>query len=188
MKNFLYKILTLFIIMILSTTITSFSDDVYKCNNHVNIMYKSTKTPKLTLLYDNVWATVYHPDEKQCDDSPYLTGDGSKIHVDKINELRWIAISQEMLNCIERQKMLNYNRSELYKGKIKYGDTILISSKHPEINGWWVVHDTKNARIKNSVDFLQDGSKNSLYGKWDDIKIYTLKNMSYGEYQKKMLN
>ena len=190
MRNFLHKMLILFIIMVLSTTITGFSGGniPYIHNKGINGKNKLVNMPKLTLLYDNVWATVYNPENNQCDETPYLTGDGSKIDKKKINGLRWIAISQEMLNCAERQKLLTYSRTDLYKGKINYGDTIWISSKHPEINGWWVVHDTKNARIKNSIDFLQSKGSESLYGKWKNIKIYTLNYMSYKEYHKKMLN
>ncbi len=188
MRKIIYKALLLCIMMILSTIVTSFSDTnvAYKYDHRMDANYNPTILPKLTLLYDNVWGTVYNPEKNQCDETPLLTGDGSKIDKKKINKLRWIAISQEMLNCTERQKMLVYSRINLFKGKINYGDTIWISSKHPEINGWWVVHDTKNAKIKNSVDFLQSKSKNSLYGKWEDIKIYKLSNVSYKEYHRRM--
>lgn len=32
------------------------------------------------LLYDNIWGTIYNPTTKQCDKSPNITGDGSRIN------------------------------------------------------------------------------------------------------------
>ena len=124
-------------LMILSTIVTGFSDIgiPYRYDHRLDANYKSIILPNLTLLYDNVWATVYNPEKNQCDETPFLTGDGSIINNETINNLRWIAISQEMLNCANRQKLLTYSRTNLYKGKINYGDTIWISSKFPEING-----------------------------------------------------
>lgn len=190
MKKNLYKLIMLCTLMILSTIVTGFSDIgiPYRYDHRLDANYKSIILPNLTLLYDNVWATVYNPEKNQCDETPFLTGDGSIINNETINNLRWIAISQEMLNCANRQKLLTYSRTNLYKGKINYGDTIWISSKFPEINGWWVVHDTKNVKIQNSIDFLQSKTKKSLYGKWNDIKIFTLNNISYKEYGRRMSN
>jgi hypothetical protein len=188
MRNFLYKILLSCIVLMVSTTITGFSDNngTYKYDHRMDANYVPAVLPELSLLYDNVWATVYHPEKSQCDETPYLTGDGSKIDKKNTNKLRWVAISQEMLHSVNRQKLLTYSRTNLFKGKICYGDTIWVSSEYPEINGWWVVHDTKNAKIHNSIDFLQSKSKKSLYGKWEDVKIYKLKNISYKEYGRRM--
>ena len=135
MKKNLYKLIMLCTLMILSTIVTGFSDIgiPYRYDHRLDANYKSIILPNLTLLYDNVWATVYNPEKNQCDETPFLTGDGSIINNETINNLRWIAISQEMLNCANRQKLLTYSRTNLYKGKINYGDTIWISSKFPEI-------------------------------------------------------
>ncbi len=189
MKTALYKTLMVIIMLILSTIITGYSDSEvpYTYDKRMDANYKLSLKPELTLLYDNVWATVYHPESSQCDDSPDRTGDGSKIDLNNVNKLRWIAISQEMLNCIERQKLMTYSRSELYKGKIQYGDTILVMSNHTEINGWWVVHDAKSANLRKSIDFLQSNDRKSLYGKWDDVKIYKVDNISYKEYSRRIL-
>lgn len=137
----------------------------------------TTTVNEYELLYDNIWGTIYHPVSDQCDNTPTITGDGSRINKTKASEHRWIAISQEMLYNKYRQGLLK--NSELYRGKIRYGDTVWIISNHDEINGWWVVHDAKNSRYRRSIDFLQTTGDGSLYndnklwcGIFDNIKIY----------------
>jgi len=134
---------------------------------------------KITPIYDNIWGTIYHSEIEQCDNSPRKTGDGSIINPLKASEHRWIAISQEMLNCGYRMELLNNDPSILYKGNIQYGDTIWIESPNKNINGWWVVHDAKNSRYRNTIDFLQTKGDGSLYnndilwnGKFDGLKIF----------------
>ena len=130
-------------------------------------------------IYDDIWGTIYHAEVRQCDATPTITGDGSRINPYEASEHRWIAISQEMLDCEWRMSMLKDSTSALYQGKIEYGDTVWIASPYPEINGWWIVHDTKNKRYRNSIDFLQTKGDGSLYrnnpmwnGRFDDIRIY----------------
>jgi len=137
--------------------------------------------PKIRPLYDNIWGTIYHAEARQCDATPTITGDGSRINPYKASEHRWVAISQEMLDCEYRMRLLNDSTSVLYKGKIEYGDTIWIASPYQTINGWWIVHDTKNKRYRNSIDFLQTKGDGNLYnnnpmwgGRFDSIQIYTL--------------
>lgn len=129
-------------------------------------------------LYEDIWGTIYHPVKEQCDDTPTITGDGSRINPYRASEHRWIAISQEMLNCEYRQTLVD--DSMQFRGKISYGDTVWIQSQHPEINGWWVVRDAKNKRYKNSIDFLQTVGNGNLYnnnpmwnGKFENIRIYS---------------
>jgi hypothetical protein len=146
--------------------------------------------PEFVLLYENIWGTIYHSESKQCDNTPTITGDGSRINPYKASDFRWIAISQEMLDDEYRANLVNPHCPR-FKGKIEYGDTIWVDSPYKEINGWWVVHDTKNKRYNNSIDFLQTKSDGSLYnnnqlwnGKFDSIKIYQIKNYTYLDLQK----
>lgn len=118
-----------------------------------------------TIEYANVVGTVYYAVEAQCDDDPLITADSSIIDPDNVNELRWCALSRDLIN--QHDKWRNWN------GKIKFGDTIYVESDHEGINGYWVVHDTMNARYKNSIDFLVD-KDNGIYGKWYNLKIYSL--------------
>jgi len=137
------------------------------------------------LLYDNIWGSIYNPTTHQCDDTPNITADGSIINVNNASNLRWIAISQNMLNCSYRNKLFSNNENR-FKGKIKYGDTIWIESKFSKINGMWIVHDVKNKKYSNSVDFLQTINDNSLYnndklwnGRFENIKIYKYNKLLY---------
>lgn len=167
-KHIIYKVTTFIIILLFSTTMI---------NNNKNII----TLPIIKPIYDNILGTVYNAEVRQCDATPTITGDGSKINQYKASEYRWIAISQEMLDCEYRIKLLNDSTSILYKGKIEYGDTIWIDSSYETINGWWVVHDTMNKRYRNRIDFLQTKGDGNLYnnnplwnGKFDNIRIYTI--------------
>lgn len=133
-------------------------------------------------IYDNIWGTIYNAEVRQCDNTPLITGDGSRINPYRASEHRWIAISQEMLDCEYRMRLLNDSTSTLYRGKIEYGDTVWIASPYPTINGWWIVHDSKNSRYRNSIDFLQTKGDGYLYnndpmwnGRFDSIRIFTLR-------------
>lgn len=164
------------IYILLLTTLTSYNID------DVNYVYRTNYVPIIEPIYDNVWGTIYNAEKRQCDSNPTITGDGSRIDVKNASNLRWIAISQEMLDCSYRQKLMNDSTSTLYKGKLQYGDTVWIQSSNENINGWWVVHDTKNKRYTKSIDFLQTKGDGSLYdnnekwnGKFTNIKIYKSK-------------
>jgi len=190
----IYRILTLFIIYLLPILIGGNS----RCNKNDNTIIEQELSynnygdtiPDLELLYGDIWGTIYHALEAQCDDTPTITGDGSKINPDIASQYRWIAITQEMLCDSVREKILNKPDVDRFRGKIQYGDTVWIESDNPNINGWWVVHDTKNKRCIRSIDFLQTHGDGSLYdnnrlwsGKFKHLNIYRLNNSNYSEYQ-----
>lgn len=79
-------------------------------------------------------ATQYHP--------PYhgaRTASGSKIDVEKVKsgKIRWVAMSRDMLKVYPLGTRIH-----------------VISEKHPELNGEWVVQDKMGARHKKCIDFL----------------------------------
>ena len=167
------KKIYIYIIIILSILSFSVEEDT---------IYSTEYIPVIEPLYDNVWGTIYNAEKRQYDSNPTITGDGSRIDVKNASNLRWIAISQEMLDCDYREGLMKDSTSTLYKGKIQYGDSVWIVSDNKNINGWWVVHDTKNMRYTQSIDFLQTKNDGSLYnndetwnGRFDDIKIYKQK-------------
>lgn len=177
-KTHIYKVLELGVIIVVLISVSF---------NFHSIIETPTVTPtiitvtKEILLYDNIWGSIYNAEKRQCDNTPLITGSKFRINPNKASEHRIIAISQEMLNSPYRVKLLNNPKSDLYKGKIAYGDTIWIESPHEKINGWWIVHDVKNQRYRQSVDFLQTKGDSSLYnndpmwnGKFDNIKIYRM--------------
>ena len=88
-----------------------------------------------------VTATMYHPVEAQCDDTPDITADGSKIpDVFDCSDLNWIAVSQDLLWFND--------------GPFHYGDTVKIEDADFK-NGIYVVHDAMNRRAKMKIDFLE---------------------------------
>ena len=87
-----------------------------------------------------VKATMYHPVEAQCDNSPLITADGSKIDPYKVSEWNWIAVSQHMLTR--------------NGGPLNYGDTIyVLGTEHKD--GVYVIKDCMNKRKTNQIDFLE---------------------------------
>lgn len=146
-----------------------------------------SKIPEKVLLYDGIWGTIYHAEARQCDDTPTITGSGYKIDPTIASDLRIIAISHEMLDDMWRRTLIDTTVDNRFKGKIAYGDIIWIESPkdslgyelYPNITGFWVVHDTKNKRYHNSIDFLQTKNDWSLFnndsmwcGRFDDLKIF----------------
>ena len=78
-----------------------------------------------------VKATMYHAVKGQCDDSPDVTADQTKIpNVDSCSHLNWIAVSQDLLWFND--------------GPIHYGDTVYIIAGHK--TGFYIVKDAMNKR------------------------------------------
>jgi len=87
-----------------------------------------------------VYATMYHPVLGQCDDSPDVTADQTKIpNIDSCSHLNWIAVSQDLL--------------WFNNGPIRYGDTVYVEAGHK--TGYYVVRDAMNRRFKKKIDFLE---------------------------------
>lgn len=105
-------------------------------NNSINSDYWYTDHPDPD--EDSVLITWYNPCESQCDSDPFITADMSKIDINKLNnrDIRWIAVSRDLLE------------------KYSMGDTVLINSPNPKVNGEWVIHDKMNKRFTNRIDLL----------------------------------
>jgi len=92
------------------------------------------------VIFEQVRATMYHPVEEQCDDTPLITADGSKIDPYKVSSWNWIAVSQHMLTR--------------NGGPLNYGDTVYIfGTEHKD--GVYVIKDCMNKRKTNQIDFLE---------------------------------
>ncbi len=95
-------------------------------------------TPEI--IFKQVRATMYHPVEEQCDDTPLITADGSKIDPYNVSDWKWIAVSQHMLTR--------------NGGPLNYGDTVYIfGTEHKD--GMYIVKDCMNKRKTNQIDFLE---------------------------------
>ena len=119
-------------------------------------------------------ATPYNVDIKQCDNDPLTTADGSRIDLDKLanGQLRWCALSRDLIYDEERQKLHNYD-TNVFRGFFRFGDTIVVKSiSSPQINGKWCVRDCMNKRYKLSIDFLFDPRNNKpKLGVCEDVRI-----------------
>ena len=92
------------------------------------------------VIFEQVKATMYHPVEEQCDDTPLITADGSKIDPYNVSNWNWIAVSQHMLTR--------------NGGPLNYGDTVYIfGTKHKD--GMYIIKDCMNKRKTNQIDFLE---------------------------------
>ena len=96
----------------------------------------------------HVTITTYNAVRSQCDRSPLITADGTKIDHRKVKsgEQRIVAISRELLYAIP------------------LGSVIYV-----EGHGYYEVRDTMNSRFKHRIDILQHSSKKNF--KKDKIKI-----------------
>ena len=104
----------------------------------------------------NVKATMYHPVEAQCDDTPLITADGSKICPINVSDWNWIAVSQDLL--VKNGGFLNY------------GDKVYVKGTHKD--GIYTVRDCMNKRKTFQIDILE--SIGTSQYKYDEVEIFAL--------------
>lgn len=124
---------------------------------------------------DIVTGTYYHAVAGQTDSSPLRTSDGSYINPEEVRNLKWCALSRDLL-CVPKFAHKD-NTGKLWKGKYCYGDTILVTTvdstkgKYVEkILGIWIVHDVMNKRFRGMIDFLVPVDY-LQGGKWKNLQI-----------------
>jgi hypothetical protein len=93
------------------------------------------KLVETEILYRNVKGTVYHAERSQTDTTPLYTADMSFIDTTKINDLRWVALSRDL---IKRKFKDPKGKRHVWSGKIKLGDTIWID--YDDKNIWKITH------------------------------------------------
>ena len=103
-----------------------------------------------------VKATMYHPVEAQCDDTPLITADGSRICPINVSDWNWIAVSQDLL--------------KKNGGIFDYGDKVYIKGTHKD--GIYTIHDCMNKRKTFQIDILE--SIGTSQYKYDEIEIFAL--------------
>ena len=87
-----------------------------------------------------VTVTMYNATTGQCDSSPLITADNSRINPKKASEHKWIAMSRDML--------------KRWGGRFNYGDRVRITgTKHKD--GVYEVRDTMNKRYTKRIDILE---------------------------------
>ena len=101
-----------------------------------------------SLFITHVTITTYNAVRSQCDRSPLITADGTKIDNNKLKsgEQKIVAISRDLLYAIPLGSLI-----------------------YVEGHGYYEVRDTMNSRFKHRIDILQHSSKKNF--KKDKIKI-----------------
>ena len=105
-----------------------------------------------SLFTTHVTITTYNAVRSQCDSSPLITADGTKIDHRKLKsgEQKIVAISRDLLYAIPLGSIIDI-----------------------EGYGKYEVRDTMNSRFNHSIDILQHSSKKNF--KKDNIKIKLVK-------------
>ena len=101
--------------------------------------------------------TMYQPNTIQCDDTPDITADGTKIRISKASEYKFVALSRNLLRR--------------WGGPFDYGDFILLKGAGKK-NGVYQVRDTMNPKWVNVVDILE--SEHVEPYKYTDAHIFKL--------------
>ena len=100
----------------------------------------------------HVTLTTYNAVASQCDDSPLITADGTKIDLAKLKKgkIKYAAISRDLLWAIPLGSII-----------------------HIEGHGYYEVRDTMNKRFNHYIDILQHSSQKNF--KKENIKIRVIK-------------
>ena len=100
-----------------------------------------------------VTVTMYNPTREQCDGTPTITADGTKINPKKASSYRYVALSRDLISR--------------WGGPFEYGDYIVIEGTG-KWDGIYQVRDTMNPKWTNRVDILTTNSK----FKYNNITMY----------------
>lgn len=151
MKNFMYVILSMFLL------------NMEICLPHRNkppnkgqyMIKKDVIANKDTMNYIEIYATVlyYNPTKRQCDNTPLITSDGSRINLNSLkeNKIKWCAVSKDILRLFPKNKPKR----------------IWI-----ENCGIFEIHDNMNKRHRNTIDILvHEKNKACISGKHIKVRI-----------------
>ena len=124
----------------------SLKEQDWELQNNCDTQYTNKISYKVTV-------TTYNPTKEQCDNTPNITADGTKINIRKATDYRYVALSRDLL--------------DRWGGPFDYGDYIVIEGT----DGWdgiYQVRDTMNPKWVNRVDILTTNSR----FKYDNITMY----------------
>ena len=101
--------------------------------------------------------TMYQPNKIQCDDTPNITADGTRIRISKASNYKFVALSRNLL--------------KRWGGPFDYGDFVLLKGADNK-DGVYQVRDTMNPKWVNVVDILE--SEHVQPYKFTGVHIYKL--------------
>ena len=116
-------------------------------------------TPAIPLNNLQVSASIYHPEPRQTDSTPFITADGSRIDRKNPGKHRWLAVSR--------------NLHSRWGGDLEFGDSLWVSGISDDMDGLYIVRDVMNRRFRNKVDILV-GRKDRVTGYWKNVSIAKL--------------
>ena len=121
-------------------------EQVWELQNNCDTQYTNKISYKVTV-------TTYNPTKEQCDNTPNITADGTRIKPWRATDYRFVALSRDLLSR--------------WGGPFEYGDYIVIEGT----DGWdgiYQVRDTMNPKWVNRVDILTTNSR----FKYNNIIMY----------------
>ena len=101
--------------------------------------------------------TMYQPNTIQCDDTPNITADGTRIRIHHASRYKFVALSRNLL--------------KRWGGPFDYGDFVLLKGTDGK-DGVYQVRDTMNAKWVNVVDILE--SEHVKPYKFTNVDIFKL--------------
>ena len=164
MQNLNKYILTIaFITMVNAFITTKFMKkhkEIYHGHYAELTVQNKVLSDRLSKFYQHgikVDVTMYQPDKIQCDDTPDITADGTRIRIGKASQYKFVALSRNLL--------------KRWAGPFDYGDFVLLKGTGGK-DGVYQVRDTMNAKWVNVVDILE--SKGVAPYKYVNCDIFKL--------------
>ena len=124
-----------------------------KLQKHISSLENDCGYSDSNKISFNVTVTTYNPTRQQCDDTPNITADGTRIKTWKASSYRYVALSRDLLSR--------------WGGPFEYGDYIVIEGTKDR-DGVYQVRDTMNPKWTNRVDILTTNSR----FKYENITMY----------------
>ena len=121
-------------------------EQVWELENGCGTQYSNKISYRVTV-------TTYNPTKAQCDNTPNITADGTKIKPWKASSYRYVALSRDLLSR--------------WGGPFNYGDYIVIEGTNDR-DGIYQVRDTMSPKWTNRVDILTTNSR----FKYNNITMY----------------
>ena len=117
-------------------------EQVMELEENCGLQYSNTISYEVTV-------TTYNPTVAQCDNTPNITADGTRIKPWKATQYRYVALSRDLLSR--------------WGGPFDYGDYIVIEGTG-KWDGVYQVRDTMNPKWVKRVDILKTpGTKQFKY-------------------------
>lgn len=128
-------------------------EEIMSLNKQVWELQKNCDAQYTNKISYKVTVTTYNPTKEQCDSTPNITADGTKIKPWRATDYRYVALSRDLI--------------ARWGGPFEYGDYIVIEGTG-KWDGIYQVRDTMNPKWTNRVDILTTNSK----FKYSNITMY----------------